>query len=145
MSAGRHEHVWIQLCLKAACTIDDLVFAHSDAWRLPNPVAVELWEKGRQYVILNAALQKWYQEKKGHKLFQTATFKHHWLLHSLQLAKYISPAQVWCYSGESFMNNCKVLMLACLKERGQLSSMQMFMERYAVALSRDLNENFRLR
>lgn len=145
MSAHRQEHVWVQLCLKAACQINDIISQYKESWLLPPLVAARLWECGRQYVVLNTALQKWYETNQGKKMFQSQTFKHHWMLHSLQLAKYINPAHVWCYSGESFMSNCKVLMLACLKGRGQLSSMQMFMGRYACALSRELKTDFCLR
>lgn len=145
MSPDRQEHVWIQLCLKAACQIEHILSTHADSWRLPAPIAEQLVKAGQQYLVFNNALQKWFETKRGKKLFQGATFKHHWLLHSLQLAKCIHPAKIWCYSGESFMSTCKVLMLSCLKGRGQLSSMQMFMERYACALSRDVKTDFCLR
>lgn len=71
-------------------------------------------------------------------MFQSGTFKSHWLLHAVKLAKFINPRYTWAYSGESYMHTMKVLMQACLTGTGSLQSVQKFMVRYVNAVTLDL-------
>jgi hypothetical protein len=43
------------------------------------------------------------------------------------------------------MSDCKVLMQSCLKGRGILASMCMFVERFNLAVAMDLKQGFRLK
>ena len=60
-------------------------------------------------------------------------------------AKWIHPRRTWCYSRETYMHTCKVLMISCLKGRGLYQSMVRFIERYNVAMSMEMDDAWRLR
>lgn len=62
----------------------------------------KLLDLGKRYCMLNIALEKHFWRTESRKLFQSQTFKHHWMLHSLALAKGINPRHTWCYSGELY-------------------------------------------
>ena len=136
-------HAWIKLALEGSYIMDEIVKKYSEEWQIPAPESEKLWQASRQYFLCNNALQKHF-EQQGKKLFQAGTFKFHWLLHSTKLAIHINPSRLWCYSGESYMHVCKVLMQSCLKGRGALSALQLFMTRYNTAMSMELNKTWRL-
>ena len=136
-------HIWIKLALEGSRIMDEIVKKHSEEWCIPGPEAERLWKASSQYFVCNSALQNHFQ-KEGKKLFQAGTFKFHWLLHSSKLAAHINPCRLWCYSGESYMHVCKVLMQSCLKGRGALSALHLFMTRYNIAMSMELNKTWRL-
>ncbi len=96
---------------------------------LPEPASAKLATMAREYNTLTVALQSHFRGK-GLCLFQTGTYKSHWLYHSFLESNSISPRQVWCYSGEDFMSKMKVLMHHCLICRSALSSLRFFLQRY---------------
>ena len=138
-------HVWIKLSLQASADMDIILKRHSAEWKLTPEVHSDFMTCTKTYSVCMVALQNHYWNQENRKLFQADTFKGHWMLHSAELAQYINPRWTWCYSGESFMSSCKVLMQACLKGRGMLSSLHKFIERYNIALSMDLAESWQLK
>ena len=138
-------HVWIKLSLQASADMDIILKRHSAEWKLTPEVHSDFMTCTKTYAVCMVALQNHYWNQENRKLFQADTFKGHWMLHSAELAQYINPRWTWCYSGESFMSSCKVLMQACLKGRGMLSSLHKFVERYNIALSMDLAESWQLK
>lgn len=137
MQPGNQKHIWVKLGLEASVNMDKILKEHCNDWNLSPPVFEELWKNAVNYVITNAALWKHFQEE-NRCLFQSGTFKSHWLLHAVKLAKFINPRYTWAYSGESYMHTMKVLMQACLTGRGSLQSVQKFMMRYVNAVTLDL-------
>ena len=134
MKQNDRVHQWIHLCLSSSCRMDEILRNHKDEWKIPASEAEELWRVSLTMMTCNYALRTHYAAL-GKCLFQADTFKHHWLLHSVKLAKYINPVHVNCYSGETFMSTMKTLMHAQLAGRRSLSSMTVFMERYVRALT----------
>ena len=133
-------HLWVQYALGASWNLEVLLKDCHDEWRLTPAQSVELWSQAKKYIVCNTALCAHF-EKEGRQLFQTGTFKAHWMLHAVKLSIFINPRHTMCYSGESFMSVCKTLMRSCLKGRGVLQSMQKFMDRYIIALSLDMQKN----
>lgn len=134
MTENDRVHQWVHLCLLSSCRMDEIVRNRKTEWKLPAAEAHEFESAALKMMVCNFALCKHF-ESKGKKLFQANTFKHHWLLHAVKLAKYINPVHVDCYAGESFMNTMKTLMYAQLAGRKSLSSMTSVMERYVQALT----------
>jgi len=127
-------HQWINYCLVNSCRVDEILRNRKDEWKIPATEAGELESAALKMVVCNFALCQHFAAE-GKCLFQANTFKHHWLLHAVKLAKYINPKHVDCYSGESFMSTMKTLMHAQLRGRRSLSSMTSVMERYVMALT----------
>ncbi|CAE7627572.1 unnamed protein product [Symbiodinium microadriaticum] len=75
----------------------------------------------------------------GHLAFQL-TFKTHWFLHGLQLARHLSPKLTSTYSGEDYMSKCKGLLKTCTRSRSMLTSLHRFMQQYSDAMSIELAE-----
>ena len=137
MNCNDHVHQWVKLGLENSRRMEDLLAMEDGVhpWRLPADKAEELLNCTRNYYMCNLALEKYFREQKGQCLFKYGTFKHHWLLHLVKMAKFIHPAHTHCYSGESFMHVMKVLMQTCLKGRSSISSLRHFLQRYTRALS----------
>lgn len=130
--------VWVKLLLESAVAIDDMIRQSTDEWSLCSEDGEKLLDMGKRYCMLNVALERHFWNTDSRKLFQSGTFKHHWMLHALQLARHISPKRTWCYSGETYMSSCKTLLKSCLKGRGPLAALHSFMDKYVLALSREV-------
>ena len=130
-------HKWIQLGLDASCRMEDILKENQHMYALPESASKELAECLTKYLTLHVALESHYS-KQGLKLFQSGTFKGHWLLHGVAESIHCNPLHLSCYSGESFMHTCKQLMQSCLVGRNALSSCRIFLERYAKARSYEL-------
>ena len=118
-----------------SCPMDEILRNRKDEWQLPATEAGELERAALNMMVCNFALCEHFKAAEGKCLLQANTFKHHWLLHAVKLAKYINPLHVDCYSGESFMSTMKTLMHAQLRGRRSLSSLTSVMERYVMALT----------
>lgn len=132
------KHHWIQLCLDASCRMEDILKEHQHFYALPEPASKELVECLTNYQTILVALENAYWKQKGLKLFQSGTFKGHWLLHGVAESNHCNPLHLSCYSGESFMHTCKQLMQSCLIGRNALSSCRIFLQRYAKARSYEM-------
>ena len=138
MDPTNKTHIWIKLALQASANMDAILEANSSEWKLSAGEYRKFLEYTKTYSVCTLALQQYFWDNECRRLFQSGTFKGHWLLHIAQLSQYVHPRLLWCYSGESFMSTCKTLMQACLKGRSSLSSLRKFIERYNIALSMDL-------
>jgi hypothetical protein len=145
MDGDQRSHVWIKLALQAATQMDQILKDYPECMALPREAAASLWKMAKQYHVCTVALERQFWSEESRCLFQSGTFKGHWLLHGVAMAGSINPRRSWCYSGESFMSDCKVLMQSCLKGRGILASMCMFVERFNLAIAMDLKQGFRLK
>ena len=140
MDETNRVHIWVRVALQSSVTMDELLKANDSSWHVPSEAYRNLCDAANKYCICVVALENHFQRIEDRKLFQSGTFKQHWLLQAVQLSKYVNPRHTWCYSGESFMSTCKVLMQSCLKGRGLLQSLHKFIQRYNVALTLDLAE-----
>ena len=102
------KHHWIQLCLDASCRMEDILKEHQHFYALPEPASQELVECLTNYETILVALESEYWKQKGLKLFQSGTFKGHWLLHGVAESNHCNPLHLSCYSGESFMHTCSL-------------------------------------
>lgn len=118
--------------------MEDILKEHQHFYALPEPASKELVECLTNYQTILVALENAYWKQKGLKLFQSGTFKGHWLLHGVAESNHCHPLHLSCYSGESFMHTCKQLMQSCLIGRNALSSCRIFLQRYAKARSYEM-------
>ena len=134
MNSECQHHKWIKIALENSLLMEDLVAGWKNEWALDLEHRNKLCQACLNYFTCNLALFRHYSAK-GMKLFQSGTFKHHWLDHSCKLSHRINPLHVSCYSGESFMSEMKTLMASNLRSRNSLSSIRRFMLRYIQALT----------
>lgn len=147
MNGNNTQHQWVLLGLELSDRMEHILAEHSQAPALPVEAHSELLLCMKNHAAITVALQDFFG-RQGQKLFQAGTFKQHWLLHAAQEACHVNPLHVHCYSGESFMSNCKQLLQRCLYGRNSASSIRAFIRRYTQALSLEcsaLNSQWRLR
>ncbi len=137
MNPDDPDHQQIMLALSFSRDLDNMV-GQIDTWSPEADLAEQMLFTGKCMLQCCTALNKSYLNK-GHLAFHL-TFKHHWLVHGLQLARYLSPRHTWTYSGEDYMSKCKTLMASCLKGRGLRSSMDRFMRQYTDAMTIEFAE-----
>ena len=132
MDRTKQEHRWVEKGLENCLEIENILFASRDQWTLDDSTCAALTQAAVRYLTFSRALQNFFANQ-GLCLFQTGTFKGHWLLHACQMSRHIHPLQVDAYSGEDFMHVMKCLMQSCLVSRSPISSMRHFMVRYCRA------------
>lgn len=111
-------HAQISLLLQTNMEIGQILDEFSPRYgfmAVPGPQANELEQKGRLVAQLTAQLMDYY--KGVHRQLFNFTAKLHFTIHSLQLSKFIHPALVWCFKGESNMKTVQRMWKSCLEGR----------------------------
>ena len=115
---GDTQHAQISFLLQTNMEIGQILEEFSPRYgcmAVPEPQASELERKGRLVAQLTAQLMDHYKSV-NRQLFNF-TAKMHFTIHSLQLAKFIHPALVWCFKGESNMKTVQRMWKSCLDGR----------------------------
>ncbi|CAE7453063.1 unnamed protein product [Symbiodinium sp. CCMP2592] len=137
LQQDNEEHQQIALALSFSRDLDQMADGIED-WKPSKEVADRMMLTAVCLFQCMTILNKSFLEQ-GHLAFQL-TFKTHWFLHGLQLARHLSPKLTWTYSGEDYMSKCKGLLKMCTKSRTMLTSLDRFMRQYTDAMSIELAE-----
>ena len=109
-------HRLISLVLKANHELDELLRDFSPTFgyiAIPENKATHVFELGCRMMQICGQLQDFYKSE-NRKIFNL-TSKSHFALHSLQFSKYVHPAVIWCFKGESHIHRQQQVWKSCLK------------------------------
>ena len=115
MSHDIAQHVQISALLKLNLEIANLLDAYSPKFgfmAVPHDTCNVLVAKACQMAQLHVQLCEFYKGQ-GTSLFNM-TSKTHFVIHSLQFARYIHPSLVWCFKGEVTMKKTQKVFKSCL-------------------------------
>lgn len=115
MSHGITRHVQISALLELNLDIANLLDAYSPKFgfmAVPEDTCKVLVAKACQMAQLHVQLCEFYKGQ-GQSLFNM-TSKTHFVIHSLQLSRYIHPSLVWCFKGEVNMKKTQKVFKSCL-------------------------------
>ena len=115
MSHGIAQHVQISALLELNLDIANLLDAYSPKFgfmAVPQDTCKVLVAKACQMAQLHVQLCEFYKGQ-GRSLFNM-TSKTHFVIHSLQLSRYIHPSLVWCFKGEVNMKKTQKVFKSCL-------------------------------
>ena len=115
MSHAIAQHVQISALLELNLEIANLLDAYSPKFgfmAVPHDTCNVLVAKACQMAQLHVQLCEFYNEQ-GTSLFNM-TSKTHFVIHSLQFARYIHPSLVWCFKGEVNMKKTQKVFKSCL-------------------------------
>ena len=106
MDATKPEHVIMNVGLKASAHMDEIIDQHKSDAVLPPESATKLRETIFCFLRCTAELRAFY----GAEFLFPIPFKFHQLAHIALRAHELNPRWAWCYLGESFMHELKVLV-----------------------------------
>ena len=109
------QHRQIRIFLGLNSRLADILEAYGPRYgfaALPVEQTKEAFRLGCQMAQLHAMFMLFYKDA-DRKLINLTT-KTHFVLHSLQLSKFIHPAMVWRYKGESTMHRMQTVWKSCL-------------------------------
>ena len=91
MDETNRVHIWVRVALQSSVTMDELLKANDSSWHVPSEAYRNLCDAANKYCICVVALENHFQRIEDRKLFQSGTFKQHWLLHAVQIEQVREP------------------------------------------------------
>ena len=133
MSTDVLQHKQIKLFLQLNTKIADILETYSPTYghtAVPADFAQQLLQAGLNMAQLHGQLSEYYQSIEL-QVFNL-TSQTHFVLHALQLSRFIHPFLVWCYKGESTMHRVQTLWKSCLpgSKHWQASKKAAYKERH---------------